>query len=413
MLSLPKINLVVVGHKDHGKSTLIGRLLYDSNAIPELKLQEIREELKSGGKEFEFAFILDSLEEERTGGLTIDIMHAPFKSEKYFYTIIDCPGHKEFIRKMLTGASQADAAVLVTSAKEGIQDQTKEHLFLVKTLGIKQLVVAASKMDMIGYDEEKFRKFSCGLEKMLGSLGYCDVPVVPVSAFEGENVTKPSGKMEWYRGKSLIEVLDETVKPPKPLSEKPLRCVVQDVYEIEGQDVAVCKVETGKLKTGKSVVVMPVAQKGVVEKIESFGETVREANPGDSVGIILKGTSSPKRGYVLVSPQENLSPTKEFVAELIVFGDLVLREGDQVPIRLGTAETECRVQNILEKIDAVNLTVMEEKPQSLESGEVGKIVFQTTEPLYVEEYSEFSELGRFVIIGKKGATAAGIVLEKN
>jgi elongation factor 1-alpha len=156
-LSLTKINLVVVGHQDHGKSTLIGRLLYDSNAIPEHKLQEIKEELKSGDKKFEFAFILDSLEEERTGGLTIDIMHTPFKSKKYFYTIIDCPGHKEFIQKMLTGASQADAAVLVASAKEGIQDQTKEHLFLIKTLGIKQLVVVASKMDMIGYDEETFK----------------------------------------------------------------------------------------------------------------------------------------------------------------------------------------------------------------------------------------------------------------
>jgi elongation factor 1-alpha len=412
-LSLTKINLVVVGHQDHGKSTLIGRLLYDSDAIPEQKLQEIKEELKSGDKKFEFAFILDSLEEERTGGLTIDIMHTPFKSKKYFYTIIDCPGHKEFIQKMLTGASQADAAVLVASAKEGIQDQTKEHLFLIKTLGIKQLVVAASKMDMIGYDEETFKKFSCDLDKMLSSLGYADTPIVPVSAFEGENVTESLGKTEWYTGKPFVEVLDETLKPLKPLSEKPLRCVVQDVYEIEGRDITVCKVRSGKLRTGESIVVMPVAQKGIVERIESIGKTVMEANPDESVGTILKGISSLKRGYILASSQESLSLTKEFVAELMVFADLTLRIGDQVPIRLGTAESRCRVQNILEKIDAVNLTVMEETPQSLEKGEVGKVLFRTTEPFYVEEYSEFPGLGRFVIVGNKGAVAAGIILEKS
>ncbi|OYT49929.1 elongation factor 1-alpha [Candidatus Bathyarchaeota archaeon ex4484_231] len=387
-VELPRINLVVVGHKDHGKSTLIGRLLYDSNAIPEQKLKEIKEELKSAGKSFEFAFILDSLEEERTGGLTIDIMQTPFKSKKYFYTIIDCPGHKEFIQKMLTGASQADAAVLVASAKEGIQDQTREHLFLVKMLGIKHLVVAANKMDLLDYDEESFRRFSRSLEEMLTSLGYAGVPIVPVSAFEGENVTKPSEKMEWYTGKSLIETLDETVKPPKPLSEKPTRCVVQDIYRIEEQNVVVCRVETGRLRTGQAVTVMPIAEKGIVEKIESFGETVTEAGPGDSVGVVLKETSNLKRGYVLASSEEKLLPTKRL-------------------------DAKCKVQRILEKIDAVSLTVVEEKPKSLENGEVGKIVLQPVEPLYVEEYSAFPELGRFVIIGKKGAAAAGIILEKS
>ena len=165
---LPKINLVVIGHKDHGKSTLIGRLLYDSKAILEQKLQEIRTELEGTSKqEFKFAFLLDSLEEERKGGLTIDIMQTPFKSKKFFYTIIDCPGHKEFIKKMLTGASQADAAVLVVSAKEGIEDQTKQHAFLAKTLGISQLVVAVNKMDQIDYRESVFAKTCKNLEDIL------------------------------------------------------------------------------------------------------------------------------------------------------------------------------------------------------------------------------------------------------
>lgn len=411
-MSLPKVNLVVVGHKDHGKSTLIGRLLCDSKAIPEQKLDEIREELKSAGKEFEFAFILDSLEEERAGGLTIDIMHTPFKSEKYFYTIIDCPGHKEFIQKMLTGASQADAAILVVSVKEGIEDQTKEHLFLIKTLGIEQLVVAVNKMDMIGYDEEAFRSFSQRVKEMLSLLGYVDVPVVPVSAFMGDNVTRRLGKMRWYRGGTLIETLDKTVKPPKPLSEKPLRCVVQDTYELEGENVVVCRVETGTLETGQSVLLMPVAEKATVARIDSFGERMKEAVPGDSVGIILKETSGVRRGYVLSGAEEKLDSTKEFVAELIIFTDLELRVGDTYTIRIGTAETTCRVQKILEKMDAVNLTVVEEEPVSLGTRELGRVLFRPLELLYLEAHSDFPQLARFVIIGTRGAAAAGIVQEK-
>jgi elongation factor 1-alpha len=314
---------------------------------------------------------------------------------------------------MLTGASEADAAVLLASTKEGIQDQTKEHLFLITILGIKQVVIAASKMDLIGYDEEKFNQFSTELKKMLSSLGYHDVPIIPLSAYEGENVTKKSKKMKWYKGKPLIEVLDKIINPPKPSSHKPLRCVVQDLYPTDKEDMAVCKVETGTLKAGESVVVMPVAQETVVTGIDSFGEPVEKAFPGDSVGVILKSTENLQRGYVLAEAGEQLVQTKAFVAELIIFADLTLKAGDRVPIRLGTAEVECEIQHVLERIDAVNLTVVEEKPKSLENGEVGKILFKPLQPLYVETYSDFPELGRFVIIGKKGAVAAGIILEKS
>jgi len=414
-LSLPKINLVVVGHKDHGKSTLIGRLLYDSKAIPEQKLQEIRDELeRSGKKEFEFAFILDSLEEERTGGLTIDIMQTPFKSGKYFYTIIDCPGHEEFIRKMLTGASQADAAILVVSAKEGIEPQTKEHLFLIKTLGINQLTVAVNKMDMIGFSEGSFKEFSENLGKILSSLEYSNAAIVPVSAFHGDNVTAKSSKMPWYEGGALLETLDSTVKPPQPLSEKPLRCIVQDVYESEADRIAVCRVETGILKRGEPVIIMPTIEEGIVEKIESFGKEAEAAFPGDSVGIVLRGTRDTRRGYILVGTgeKERIRRTDEFIAQLIVFSDFDLKVADTTTIRVGTAEAECRVERILEKIDPVNLTVKEEKPESLQNGEVGRILFRALEPLYLEEYHVTPQLGRFVVIGKRGAAAAGIVLRK-
>jgi len=412
-MSLPNINLVVIGHKDHGKSTLIGRLLYDSKVIPDQKLQEIRAELQSSGKnQFEFAYILDSLEEERRGGLTIDIVHTPFKSERRIYTIIDCPGHKEFIRKMLTGASQADAAVLVASAKEGIQPQTKEHLFLIKILGVNQLIVAVNKMDTIEYNEEAFREFSESLKKILSSLDYNDVPIVPVSALYGENVTKKSDRMEWYEGDTLIQVLDNRVKLPKPLSEKPLRCVIQDIYDFEGKKVTVCKVETGILKIGQPVTVMPTMEEGIVEKIESFGREAKESSPGDSVGIVLRGVSEIRRGYVVTGVAEKTEQTREFVAELVIFSDFTLRSGDIVTIRLGTCETKCKIEKILRKVDPVDLTVKEEEPESLENGEVGRIVFRALEPLYLEEYSDFPQIGRFVVLGKRGAVAAGIVLEK-
>jgi elongation factor 1-alpha len=339
-------------------------------------------------------------------------MQTPFKSKKYFYTIIDCPGHREFIQKMLTGASQADAAILVVSAKEGIEPQTKQHLFLIKTLGIKQLIIAVNKMDTIGYSKEALEKFSKDLVKVLSSLGYADAPIVPVSAFYGDNVATKSDKMKWYKNGTLIEVLDKNVKPPQSLSKKPLRCVVQDIYELGGEKVAVCMVETGTLKNAQSILVMPIMEEGVVEKIESFGKEATEVLPGESVGVVMKGITDLKRGQVLVDAEQREKQTEEFVAELIIFSDLTLRVGDTTIIRIGTAEIKCRIKRILDKIDPVNLIVEEDNPASLENGEVGKVLFQALEPLYLEEYSVLPQLGRFVIVGKKGAAAAGIVLEK-
>ena len=413
MSGLANVNLVVIGHKDHGKSTLIGRLLYDSKAISELKLREIMEELKrTGRKEFEFAFILDSLEEERAGGLTIDIMQTPFKSEKYSYTIIDCPGHREFIRKMLTGASKADGAILVVSAKEGIEDQTRQHLFLARMLGIKQLVIAVNKMDLVGYSEEVFREVSDKIREVSRSLGYGDVPIVPVSAFQGDNVIKRSNRMRWYKGKTLIETLDSTVTPPKPPVEKPLRCSVQDIYEVEGERVIACKVETGVIKVGDEVLHMPPGDMGVVEKILTPLGEEQMAEPGESVGIVVKELRSVKRGDVISHPENPIKRVKEFTAELVVFLDTEIREDETVTIRVGTAERRCKVVKILEKIDPVSLTVEERSPESLLEGDVGKVLLKPLEPLCLEVYSEFPELGRFVIVGGRGAEAAGIILEK-
>jgi len=410
--SLSKINLVIIGHKDHGKSTLIGRLLYDSNAVPEQKLQEVEAELKKAGDEgFRFAFLLDTLEEERRGGLTIDIMQTPFKTKKHLYTIIDCPGHREFIKKMFTGASQADAAVLVVSAKEGIQDQTKQHAFLIKTLGIEQLIVALNKMDSANYEEARFKKICEDLVPILSSLGYMNPKIVPLSALNGENVVKKSEKMPWYKGSSLFDTLDETVRPSAPPVDKPLRACAQDVYEIEGKKIVVCKILTGMLEEGKIINFAPSREEGLVKKIEMFGKEIEKAGPGHSVGLIINKLREAKRGEVISYPQNLAKVVRSFVAEMILFSDVEVKNGNVLIIRCGTAENKCKVQKILEKIDPINLTVDAKCPEVLKSGDVGKILFSPLEPMCVEKYSEFPELGRFVVEGPKGTVAAGIVLE--
>lgn len=412
-MNLSKINLVVVGHKDHGKSTLIGRLLYDSNAIPKQKLEEVETELKKAGDEgFRFAFLLDTLEEERRGGLTIDIMQTPFQTNKHLYTIIDCPGHREFVEKMFTGASQADAAVLVVSAKEGIQDQTKQHAFLIKTLGIRQLVVVVNKMDEVGYEESKFREMSEKLQPFLNSLEYKNPPIVPLSALDGENVFKKSKKMRWYKASSLIDTLDKTLNPSTPPIDKPLRGCVQDIYELENKKVIICKILTGTLEKGKKIYFDPWGEEGFVQKIEMFGKEVEKAESGDSVGIIVnKLPREVKRGEVISYLQNRASATWSFVAEVILFSNIEVRNNDALTIRCGTAEKKCKVQKILERIDPVNLTLDKKFPRVLKSGDVGKIAFFPLEPMCIEIYSDFPELGRFVVEGKRGTVAAGIVLE--
>ncbi len=410
-MSLPRINLVVVGHKDHGKSTLIGRLLYDTNAIPEQKLHEIKGEIEESGKEFEFAFLLDSLEEERKGGLSIDIIQTPFKSRRYFYTIIDCPGHKEFIKKMLTGASQADAAVLVVSAKEGIQDQTREHAFLIKTLGIRQLVVAVNKMDEMAYKRRTYDEVCGKIEPILASLGYEKTLKIPISAMKGDNVFTKSQSMAWYEGSPLIDALDNAISPSVLPVNKPLRGFVQDTYLQEGETIIACKIETGILEAGRKIAFGPSGKERQIEAIEVLGGEARKAGPGDSVGLHVKGAKDVERGEVVSYPENKPRNVGNFVAEIILFSNTKIATGDVVTIRYGTAEKRCEVESILKDIDPVNLMVRREFPEHLQEGSVGEVEFSALQPLCVEKYSDLPQLGRFVIEGKKGASAAGIVLE--
>jgi len=415
---LPKINLVTIGHKDHGKSTLIGRLLYDAGAIKEDKLKELeRTAKKLGKKEFEFAFVLDQFQEERDGGLTIDIMHTPFQSKKYFYTIIDCPGHKEFIKNMLSGASNADAALFLVSAKEdeGIQEQTKEHAWLVKVLGVHQIVVAISKMDTVDYSQERFNEISEKVKEMLKTLGYPaeHIPFVPISGLKGDNIFKKSHNTPWYKGSTLVAALDKTVTPAEPPIDKPLRVLIQDLLTSEkGDALLVGRVETGVLRVGDKVTFEPSGIVGEVEAIEKLNESLLVAEAGDNIGFKIKGTGENiRRGQVCGHPDNPPTVAKEFLALIIVLRKTAIKKAGIPVFRCGTANVPCKITEIVSKVDPKSGAIIDEHPALLEDGEAGRIRVVPTEPMVVEKQSEIPQLGRFVVRDNGATIAAGIILD--
>jgi len=302
----PHINLVVIGHVDHGKSTTVGRILFDTGAVTQQELDKLRARAAEVGKAgFEFAFIMDRVKEEQERGVTIDLSYKEFQTQKFFITIIDAPGHKDFVKNMITGTSQADAALLVVSANpgEGVMEQTKEHIFLAKTLGVPQLMVAVNKMDMAKYDEARFNEVKAEVQKLLKGVGYNieKVPIIPVSSWKGENITKPSAQLAWYKGKFLIGAFDDLDAPLKP-TDKPLRMPIQDVYTITGiGTVPVGRIETGIMKVGQQIIVSPSGKVGEVKSIEMHHQQMPTGEPGDNVGINLRGIGKEdmKRGDVI------------------------------------------------------------------------------------------------------------------
>ncbi|MCD6226264.1 MAG: translation elongation factor EF-1 subunit alpha [Candidatus Aenigmarchaeota archaeon] len=420
MAELPKINIITAGHVDAGKSTLIGRLLYDSGAIREDQLRKMKDLAKELKKEtFEFAFVMDKLKEERERGLTIDIMHRPFQTKKYFYTIIDCPGHRDFVKNMITGASQADAAILVISAKpgEGVQEQTKEHTFLMKVLGVNQLIVAINKMDAANYDEKRYNEVSEDAKKLLQSIGFKveEIPFVPVSAMQGDNVFKKSDKMPWYKGKTLIETMDETIKPPEQPIDKPLRIPIEDAYAITGVGtVPVGRVETGVLKVGDKVIFEPSGAVGEVKSIEMFHKQQPDAKPGDNIGFNVRGVGKKdiKRGDVCGHVNNPPTVAKEFTAQIVVLQHPTVITAGYTPVfHCGTASVACKIEEIIAKIDPKTGQPIKEHPDFLKTGDAARVRVVPTKPMVVEKQSDIPQLARFAIRDMGQTVAAGIVLD--
>lgn len=416
MAEKPHINLVFIGHVDHGKSTLVGRLLYDSGALSEQEYRKLEAEAKSMGKAtFAFAYAMDRLKEERERGITIDVAYKKFLGKKNAFTIIDAPGHKDFVKNMITGTSQADAAVLVISAKEGIMAQTKEHAFLAQVMGIKQLIIALNKMDEIGYDETKYNNILKEVKKLLTSVGYKEeaLKFVPTSAWMGDNVAKKSDKMGWYKGDTLLNTLDTLVAPPLP-TDKPLRMPVQDVYTIKGVGtVPVGRIETGILRPGDKIIIEPTGATGEVKTIEMHHEQLTEAKPGDNVGINIRGISKTDvaRGDVISLASSPATVAKEFIAQIVVLNHpTAIPQGYTPVFHLHTAQLSCTITELQKKLDPRTGEVKEENPKFLKTGDAAIVKIVPTKPVVVEEYKKFPQLGRFAIRDMGQTVAAGMVI---
>jgi len=422
----PHLNLVIIGHVDHGKSTTMGHLLYLAGAIDDRTIKQYEEEAERLGKEtFKFAWVLDSLKEERERGLTIDLRFLKFETPNYFFTVIDAPGHRDFVKNMITGASQADAAVLFVSAKRGEFEagigpggQTREHAFLAFTLGVRQLVVAINKMDdpSVNWSQERYEEIKKEISRMLRLVGYNpdNINFVPTSGWTGDNLVKKSEKMPWYKGPTLYEALDAFKMPPKPI-DKPLRLPIQDVYTITGVGtVPVGRVETGVLKEGDKVVFMPANKVGEVKSIETHHVRIQRAEPGDNIGFNVRGISKKdvRRGDVVGHPDNPPTVAKEFIGQIIVIHHPTAIAAGYTPVlHAHTAQVACRFAELIKKIDPRTGQTIEENPAFLKTGDSALVRFQPLRPIAIETYTEFPEIGRFAIRDMGTTIAAGVVRE--
>lgn len=417
MAEKPHLNIIFTGHVDHGKSTLVGRLLYDTGAISENDLRKLKEEAEKMGKAtFEFAFAMDQLKEERERGVTIDIAHRDFNTQKYYFTIIDAPGHKDFVKNMITGASQADAAILVCSAKEGVQAQTIEHAFLLKVLGVGQFIFAINKMDAVNYDKAKYDSTREALQAKLKPMGYPvdKIPCVPVSAYMGDNVAKKSEKTAWYTGPTLVEALDNLLVPKKA-TDKPLHLPIQEVFTITGQGtVPVGRVEAGVLKPNQKVIIMPEGVVGEVKSIEMHHQQLAQAIPGDNVGFALKGIEKKaiRRGSVVGDPTHPPTVVEEFTGQIVVLNHPTAIGKNYTPVfHIHTAQVACTITEILEKKDPKTGQTLQKNPDFIKTGDVAIVKIKPTRPICAEKYSEYPALGRFAMRDMGQTVAAGIILE--
>ncbi len=417
MADKPHMNIIFIGHIDHGKSTTVGRLLYETKAISEQDMKKLEDEEKKYNRPtFKFAFVMDQLKEERERGITIDIMHRDFQTPKYYFTIIDAPGHRDFVKNMITGASQADGAVLVISCKDGIQSQTREHAFLAKVLGINQVIVGINKMDAVDFSEAKYKETKEAISTLLKTVGYNvdKMLFVPYSALEGSNVKDKGDKLPWYNGPTLLEAIDTFVVPPKP-TDKPLRLPIQDIYSISGfGTVPVGRVETGVMKPGDEIIIMPSNVRTKVSSIEMHKQQLQKAEPGDNVGFNIKGVDkkSINRGDVVGPTSSPPTVVEEFTAQIVVLNHPTAIAAGYTPVfHIHTVQIAATILEIKEKKDPKTGAVLQEKPDFIKNGDVAIVRIKPAKAVCAEKFSEFPQLGRFAIRDMGQTVAAGVILD--
>ncbi len=417
----PNMNVVFVGHVDAGKSTIVGQLLFQLGNVPEQEMKKLREEAEKHGKAgFEFAYVMDKIKEERERGVTIDLAYRKIMTEKFQITIIDAPGHRDFVKNMITGASQADAAFLVIAAPAGVQPQTKEHLWLLRTMGVQNLCVAVSKMDSVDYDEGKFNKVKEDVSELIKTVGLdlSKVNFIACSGLQGDNVAKKSEKMAWYKGSTIIEQFDLFPQPELPTG-LPMRMPVQDVYEITGiGTVPVGKIETGIMKMGQKVKVLPgrtgEGVDGEVKTIEMHHENLPEASAGDNVGINVRGVGKKDlaRGDVICDAAQPIPVVEEFIAQVAIINHpTVLAKGYTPVFHIHTAQVPCQFIELIEQIDPKTGQVIKENPDFLKNGDVAKVRIKPAGNLCLETQKDNPFMSRFAVRDAGQTVAAGVCIE--
>ena len=411
------LNIVFVGHVDHGKSTTVGRLLLDSGHIEQHVIdgnEKLAAEMGKAG--FGFAYVMDGLKEERERGITIDVAHKEFFTPNYYFTVIDAPGHRDFVKNMITGTSQADAAVLCVAADDGVNAQTKEHAFLARVLGVQQLIVNVNKMDISGvdYSQEKYDSVVTEVTGLLKMAGFKtdEIPFIPCAALAGDNVFNKSENMPWYNGMTLFEAIDKIQMPPKP-TDRPLRLPIQDVYKISGiGTVPVGKIETGVLNAGKTVVFNPSQQTAEVKSIEMHHTNVEKAEPGDNVGFNVRGLAATDirrgdvAGYTDNAPMF-VRHDETFVGQIQLMDiPKAIGSGYTPVFHAHTSQVAVRFVDLLE-----NSKTKEANPPFLKTGDAALVRFMPTKPMAIEQMDAFPELARFAIRDMGKTVAAGVCMK--
>lgn len=417
----PTMNVVFVGHVDAGKSTCVGRIMFDGGAVSEQEMAKLKAEAQKYGKaRFEFAYVMDNIKEERERGVTIDLSYKKLMTQKFEITIIDAPGHRDFVKNMITGASQADAAFLVIAAPAGVQPQTTEHLWLLRTMGVKNLAIAVNKMDAVDYKEDRFKAVKEEVGKLLKQVGINpdNTPFLAVSGLQGDNIYKKTDKMPWYKGPTILEQIDLFPAPELP-TNLPMRMPVQDVYEITGiGTVPVGKVETGIMKVGQKVIILPgrtgTGIPGEIKTIEAHHETLPDAPAGMNVGVNIRGIGKKDiaRGDVICEASSPIPIVEEFIAQIAVINHpTVLAKGYTPVFHIHTAQVPCQFTELIEQIDPKSGQVIKQNPDFLKNGDVAKVRIRPQGNLCLETAKENPFMGRFAVRDAGATVAAGMCLE--
>lgn len=406
------LKIVVVGHVDHGKSTVIGKLLYDTKSLPEGAVEKVRKIAKETGKPFEYAYLLDAFEEEQKQGITIDTTQIQFQTTKRDYVIIDAPGHKEFLKNMISGAASAEAALLVIDAKEGVQEQSRRHAYMLSLLGIKKVYVIVNKMDLVDYKEEVFNVIRQEMSTFLGALGVYPLKYIPISAFYGENITSQSDKMPWYKGTPIIEGID-AIERDKGIEDKPLRLPIQDVYKFDDRRIIAGRIESGQLKVGDKITIYPEGKTTHIKSIAYWAERDQKEQgfAGESIGIIVEDEFFNKRGEIITNETNPPLVAESFRASIFWMGKEPLTIGKKYKIKLATEEIEGEVSSIIKVIDATSLD-SNVTHQQVELNGVAEVIINTKEPVVFDVFRESPVTGRFVIVDGYDVAGGGIITQK-